>query len=230
MKTLIIATALLAISITNGAWAEDAVQPQQEQPAQAADGLDQSISHLQQQWAVIQYQVKDEDQQEKQFASLADEADKITQSNPGKAEPLIWQAIIIGSKAGVDDGLAALSEAKQARALLLAAERINPQALNGSLYTTLGSLYYKVPGWPVGFGDNKLAKEYLEKAMAMNPDGIDANYFYGEFLYETGDYTKAKNVLEHGLKAAPRPGREVADQGRRQDIEELLQKVRQKKS
>jgi len=197
-------------------------------PSAYAATMDEAIATLQQQWAIIKYQTPDQERQEKAIAMLADQAAQVRQSYPGKAETLIWQAIIVSTQAGIDGGITALGEEKQARDLLLEAEKINPQALNGSVYTSLGSLYYKAFGWPVGFGDNKQAKEYLEKALAINPDGIDPNFFYGELLYETGDYAKAKSVLEHGLNAPPRPGRELADKGRREEIRELLQKVNKK--
>ena len=41
-----------------------------------------------------------------------------------------------------------------------------------------------MPGWPIGFGDKKKAEEYLKKALAANPDGIDPNFFYGDFLLD----------------------------------------------
>ena len=198
-------------------------------PVEAAS-MDSAIAELQQKWAVIKYQTPNHEKQESAIATLADQAAKVSASYPGKAEPLIWQAIIVSTRAGIDGGMGALGECKEARDLLLQAEKINPQALNGSAYTSLGSLYYKVPGWPVGFGDNKKAKEYLEKALSMNPDGIDPNFFYGEFLYEIADYAKAKTTLEHALNAAPRPGRELADKGRKEEIQELLTKVNKKLS
>ena len=56
--------------------------------------------------------------------------------------------------------------------LLLAAEKINPAALNGSAYNSLGSLYAKVPGWPIGFGDKAKASVNYQKlvALAANAD------------------------------------------------------------
>ena len=199
-------------------------------PSAHATTMNEAIANLQQQWAVIKYQTPDKNQQEKAIAVLEGQAAQVSQNNPGKAEPLIWQAIIVSTKAGIDGGLGALGECKEARDLLLSAEKINPQALNGSVYTSLGSLYYKVPGWPIGFGDNKQAKQYLEKSLAMNPDGIDPNFFYGELLYEMGDYAKAKSTLEHGLNAPSRLGRELADKGRREEIQGLLGKVNKKLS
>ena len=52
---------------------------------------------------------------------------------------------------------------------------IDPKALAGSAYTSLGSLYYQVPGWPIGFGDDKKAREMLEAAgyeVTDQPDGV----------------------------------------------------------
>ena len=192
--------------------------------------MEEAVAALQKQWAIIKYQTPDKERQEKAIALLADQASQISEQYPGKPEPLIWQAIIVSTEAGIKGGVGALGEVKEARDLLLQAEKINPQALNGSIYTSLGSLYYKVPAWPVGFGNNKKAREYLEKALAMNPDGIDANFFYGEFLYQTDDYEQAKTVLVHALQAPARPGRELADKGRREEIKDLLQKVDKKLS
>jgi Tfp pilus assembly protein PilF len=88
-------------------------------------------------------------------------------------------------------------------------------ALNGDVYTTLGTLYYKVPGWPIGFGDDKKARDYLERGLALQPTGIDQNYFYGDFLLKLGDKASARIYLTKALNAPPRPGLEEADAGRR---------------
>ena len=71
---------------------------------------------------------------------------------------------------------------KRAKAIYESAIQLDGKALDGSAYNSLGVLYYKVPGWPVGFGDKKRAKELLEQALALNPKGIDPNFFYGEYL------------------------------------------------
>ena len=87
-------------------------------------------------------------------------------------------------------------------------------------------LYYKVPGWPVGFGDKAKAQELLQKALAINPKGIDPNFFYGEYLVETRHPDEAVAYLERALQAPARPGREVADAGRREEARQLLEKAR----
>ena len=107
---------------------------------------------------------------------------------------------------------------KQARSNLEKAIEIDPGALQGSAWTSLGALYYQVPGWPIGFGDKQKAEEMLKKALTINPDGIDPNYFYGDFMLKEKKTDEAKRYLEKALKAPAREGREIADSGRRRDI------------
>ncbi len=127
--------------------------------------------------------------------------------------------------AGVKGPFGAMSLAKEARDALLDAEKMNPAVLDGSVYTSLGTLYYKVPGGIIGFGDKTLAREYLEKALTLNPDGIDPNYFYAEFLYEQKDYDAARRVLAKAGRAPARADRPLADAGRRREIEVLREKL-----
>ncbi|HLZ84609.1 MAG TPA: tetratricopeptide repeat protein, partial [Caulobacteraceae bacterium] len=102
-----------------------------------------------------------------------------------------------------------------------------PAALgDGSIYTSLGSLYGAVPGPPIGFGDRDRARAYFQKALAVNPVGIDPNYFYGAFLLRQGDHAGAIRALQRALAAPPRPGREIADRGRRAEAVALLARAR----
>lgn len=179
------------------------------------------VAPLQQRWAEIRYQ-SPADQQARAYEQLESEAQAAVARNPGKAEPLIWQGIILSTWAGAKGGLGALGLCKRARTAFEQAIAIDPTALQGSAYTSLGSLYYQVPGWPVGFGDEDKAEDLLKQALAIAPDGIDANYFYGDFLVEQERWDEAVRVLEHAAAAAPRPGRELADSGRQREIAEKL--------
>jgi tetratricopeptide (TPR) repeat protein len=151
------------------------------------------------------------------------------QSHPKNAEPAIWHGIVEASYAGAKGGLGALGLVKSARKSFESALALDPNALDGSAYTSLGSLYYQVPGWPIGFGDEKKALELLQKGLAINPNGIDPNFFYGDYLFRTGDYAGAEAALQKALKASPREGRQIADEGRRKEINELLAKIRDKR-
>ncbi|WP_303293505.1 hypothetical protein [Marinobacter sp. ST-43] len=186
-----------------------------------AQDMQAELAQIQQRWAQIQYQLP-EDDKEKAFEALAKEAETFVADYPGRAEPLIWQGIVLSTYAGAKGGLGALGLVKEARASLEAALKIAPEALDGSAYTSLGSLYYQVPGWPLGFGDDEMARKYLQKSLAINPDGIDANYFFGDFLAEQNESQRARVYLEKVLAAPSRPGREVADAGRKAEAKARL--------
>ncbi len=180
-----------------------------------------TLEDIQHEWAVVNYETPKKEQV-KAFESLVDKARDLVTAQPDKAEPKVWLAIVLSTQAGVTGGLGALGKVKEAKKLLEEAEKIDPTVLNGSIYTSLGSLYYQVPGWPIGFGKKSKAEEYLKKALAVNPNGIDPNYFYGDFMLEEGNYEEAIKYLEKAQAAPPRPDRPLADKGRQREIAEKL--------
>jgi tetratricopeptide (TPR) repeat protein len=194
-------------------------------PLAAFADVDEDVRALQTEWEKIKYR-RPSAAQEKAFETLTRSADEVRSKYAGRAEPQIWYGIIAASYAGARGGLGALSTVKEAKKALEQALAIEPAAMRGSAYTTLGSLYYQVPGWPIGFGDDDKARDLLQKALALDPDGIDANYFYGDFLYRKGELEAAREALARALKAPPRPERPLADEGRRKEIEALLAAMR----
>lgn len=188
-----------------------------------ADAMKDDITMLQHAWAKGYYATP-ENKQEDYFDALRNKAQEVAAKYPGRAEPLIWEGIITSTLAKYQSIFSAGGTAKDARDLLLAAARIDPDALDGSALTSLGSLYYKVPRFG-SFGDYDKARSYLERALKVDPNGIDQNYFYGEFLSIQGDKADAIAHLKKALSAPPRPGRSDADAGRRKEIEQLLARL-----
>ena len=174
-------------------------------PATLAAPVDDAVTELQRDWEVIRYQTPAAER-EKRFEALATRAHQASESFPGRSEPLVWEGIVVSSLAGEKGGLGALGLVKQAKVIYERAIGIDGGALEGSAYNSLGVLYYKVPGWPVGFGDKAKAKELLLKALALNPKGIDPNFFYGEYLVETGHADEAVVYLERALQVGDRLG------------------------
>ncbi|NNJ72046.1 MAG: hypothetical protein HKP09_02575 [Enterobacterales bacterium] len=186
-----------------------------------------SLLDVQHRWAKINYEMEDDAQIDAFKALIADiEAHLATHSED--ADLLIWRGISKSTLAGAEGGLGALSIAEEAKESLEQAMAINDKALDGSAYTSLATLYHNVPGWPLGFGSDKKAKELFKKAIEINPKGIDPNYFYAEFFYNERKYKSALKYLERAQSAEPRPDRPLADAGRRQEIERLLSKVNKK--
>ena len=194
----------------------------------ALDPADQQrLNGIQQSWAHIQYELP-EGQRTAAFEKLAAQASSFKQERQTVAEAWIWSGIVTSSWAGAQGGLGALSKVKDAKADLEKALALDPKALQGSAYTSLAALYDRVPGWPIGFGDSDKAEQLLKLALQINPNGIDSLYFWGDHLYRQKRYGEARTALQKALQAAPRPGRESADAGRRKEIEALLVDVNKK--
>jgi predicted Zn-dependent protease len=182
------------------------------------------LAAFEKEWAGVYYGMRKKDQLGR-YPALTDKAAALVKQYPQSAEPLIWQAIALSSFAKAESGLKALDLAQHARDAALAAAKIDDKALGAGAYTALGVLYYKVPGWPVGFGDDKQAKAYLDKAMALAPNAIDVNFFYGDFLMEQGDKEDAKTYLEKANGIPIRPDHQYADAGRKQEIQRDLKRL-----
>jgi tetratricopeptide (TPR) repeat protein len=190
--------------------------------------MNAEIHHLEQSWAHIKYQVSDADQQSTQMEALANEAAGVVERYPDRAEPMVWNGVITSTEAGLAGALSALHYAKAARTMFEQAEKMDPKALDGAAATSLGSLYYMVPGFPLGFGNKSKAREYLEQGLAISPDGLDSNFFYGDFLFQQRELVDARRVLRHALEAPASPDRPVWDAGRRDEVKALLAKIDQK--
>lgn len=193
-------------------------------PCLADEGMHDTIGQLMRDWAKIQYQMPRETRDEA-FHALAGKARELAARHPQAAEPLVWEAVSLASYAQVVRGRAGLKAARKSRDLLLKAEEINPLALSGGIYITLGRLYFKVPGWPISFGSKRKARLYLQKALEINPTAIEANCFYADLLSSEGDYAQAITYYERALKAPPRPGQELSDSARRRQAKAGLQRA-----
>jgi tetratricopeptide (TPR) repeat protein len=196
-------------------------------PAAASDNpaMDAQLARISTEWARIKYQVPDKSAQYNQIHALAGQAAAVVARFPARAEPLLWQGIVVSEEAGLAGTFQQLGLATNARKLLERAEAIDPRAANGGTLLSLGVLYYSVPGFPIGFGSNKTAKTYLQRALAIDANGLETNYFYGAFLLKRGDRAGAKTHFERALRAPGDPARPVWDAGRRRDVREELRKL-----
>ncbi len=191
-----------------------------------ADNSSAELDQLGKRWANAVYNIHNKQQKYQSLQTVANDAIELGKKHPNNADVLTWEGIAISTFAGVKGGLGGLSLAKQARSKLERAKTINPHAIQGSIYTSLGTLYAKVPGWPIGFGNKRVAEQHFKKALQINPNGIDPNYFYGEFLANQNQKPLAIQYLQKALQAPNRSGRQLADNGRRQEAKQLLNTLR----
>jgi len=196
-------------------------------PAYAGPDIGVVLADVQGQWAHIKYQLP-KNQRKGAFRKLYAHAKQIRITHPGKAEPLLWEGIILTDYAGERGGLRALQMIKQSRELFEKSLAINPYLSHGAAYTQLGNLYFEVPGWPLGFGDRDKARALLEEGLSISPESIDANYFMGKFLLKRRQYREAARYFQRALAAPPRPDRAVADAGRKSDARRMFEQATQK--
>ena len=186
------------------------------------------LQAIQDRWAEANYRLRD-DARLAAFEALNQDVEALVASNPNDAQALVWQGIVQSTYAGAQGGLSALSLAKQAVRTFAKkrhAMALDPDVLDGSAWTSLGTLYAQVPGWPIGFGNDKKAREFLSKGLELNPEGIDSNYFYAIYLADDGEWEEAAQYLERAQSAPSRPGRESADAGRQMEISTKLAEVK----
>lgn len=192
----------------------------------AAADLLQDTAALENRWAETKYEMTDKTSRLAHVQALHAETAALAARNPGRPEPLIWQALIHILEAEVHSSTASLGALREARALLEAAGRIDAKAMNGAVHANLGSLYYEVPGWPISFGDNKKAAHHLEEALKIDPEGREANYFYGDYLLQRSREEQALRYLEKALVVPIRPDHAKADLGRHKEVEEAIRKAK----
>ena len=191
----------------------------------ADEDLDLEIKKIQTNWAISKYQSEDNDQKIAGFRKCAKLAEELVTQYSNSAKPLIWQGICLSSEAELTK-LTALGKVKEAKKIFEKALKINETELEGSAYMNLAVLYHRVPGWPIAFGDKQISEEYFKKALEISPNNIDANYFYALFLADVkDDYQVALRHLEIALNAPVR-NRPLADEQRRIEIRQKIEKFK----
>lgn len=181
----------------------------------------QSIRHK---WAVAKYHQKDLEQ-DASFKDLLRYTKTKLDEHPDDAALWAWHGTIMSTYASVKGGVGALQTLSDAKDALERSIELDPTIEHGLAHSTLGALYYRVPAWPVSFKDKKKAEYHLSKALDIDPNNIDANYFMGEYYRRLG---KSKKAAYHLTRASnvPKSNKEgVAEAGRRQEVATSLASI-----
>lgn len=197
--------------------------------AYAEESLNNAMQALKVEWAQVKYQTPKQDKVKK-LEAIIEQVNQLSAQYPNEALPALWQGTMLSTLASLKGGLSALSSAKQAKNSLEASLSKDPQLENGYAHVILGALYSKVPGKPLGFGNKETAKRHFQTALKIDPQGLESNYFYGEFLMNEGKFAEAKQYLEIAQKSTANPDFQIFEVGRRQEIAAALQSVNQKLS
>lgn len=193
-----------------------------------AAGLTDSVQAIETEWSAIYYSLP-KAKQKAAYEALFAKTTQLSAQFPGSAEPLFWQAVILASNAELQDGFTALKAIHKSRDLLLEAIKMDPQTANGSAYVTLGTLYYMAPKWPIAFGNNDKAEEMFKAALAINPNGIDGNYFYADYLQANNRQEEAQQYFEKAMSAPSRPEQLFADSKLKEQVKMALANAKNRK-
>jgi len=195
----------------------------------AGPNADDLAKTLNDEWGVIFYTLPSEQQAER-FKELLLRIREFKAKYPYRAEPLIIEAVTQCTLVAAEWSFSALSDIENAKDLLLKAIDIDPKAMEAAAYIALGNLYYRLPGWPISFGDEDLARQYLETAVKLYPHEVDTNYFLGDYWLGEGEYDKALLYLEKAEKAKVRPEHELSDRHTKAETLKALEAARKREN
>jgi tetratricopeptide (TPR) repeat protein len=193
-----------------------------------ADNLQACLNNIENEWTSVYYKLPKQ-QQIRSYQNLLEKTSKLSIQYPNHSEPLFWQAVVKATYADHQDAISALKSIHEARDLLIKALQIDPKTMNGSAYVTLGTLYYMVPKWPIAYGDDSKAQEMLQAALKINPNGIDANYYYGDFLLSNNKLTEAGDYFEKAANTPISPDQSYANLRLKQEANIALMKTKKRK-
>ena len=148
---------------------------------------------------------------------------------PDRAEPLVLHAWALRAQADISGrSLAALTLGRQAVEKLEAAVERDPTVYGAATYACLGALYadVDVPGFRSY--SRKKARLYLDKALALDPQGPQQNLSLAWLSFKEKDHAAALRLATAASNAPARPGREKADADLRERATSLIAAVNDK--
>lgn len=164
-------------------------------------------------WEVANFTLEG-DAQKEAFDVLLGQAEALRASPTASAQDLLWAGIIESSYAGEIGGLSALGHAKQAKKDFESALDGGDPEVTPAALASLGTLHSKVPGWPIGFGNDKKAKKFFEDAEQAGAASLDFYMMYTEYALSKGMKDKALSLLQASEQVPPRSDRQVTDAAR----------------
>jgi tetratricopeptide (TPR) repeat protein len=193
------------------------------------DAIAKEARSIQEAWTEVFYRAPRAEHVAR-YRALLEKVRALKAKAPDRAEPLIVEGIILCTYSAADLGLDTIDLLEASRDLLKTAISRDPKALDGAAYVTLGNLYRKLPGWPILYGDRKVAREYLATGVRLFPEGIDTNYFMGDLLLEEGQTQAALPYLEKAALAPIRPSLRTSDEKLHQEASEAFLQARNGKA
>jgi tetratricopeptide (TPR) repeat protein len=200
-------------------------------PPTGPPNLDAEFASIAQGWDEARYGISDERTQIVALGLLTVQLASLAERYPCDARIRVWQGVILAGEADDSDWIDALRLAGEARSVLQSVSGA-PLDRDATIMreVTLGALYAQAPPFPISFGDAREAEAHFRRALAVDPNGLEPNYYFADFLFRQHRYREANTVAQTALRAAPRANRDLGDRGERGDLTELLAAIRNARS
>ena len=173
--------------------------------------LPNTVTEMRAELDVVNFDITDKKGRIERLKILLPHAEDLAMKNEDNAGFQMMAGFYNAQYAGYTGGVGALKYAKAARKYLEKSTEIDPSIYGASAHSVLGTIYYQVPGWPIGFGDKKKALKNYQTALQLSPDGMDSNFTYGEYLFNQKKYAEARTYFEKAKLAPARKDRPKAD-------------------
>lgn len=143
-------------------------------------------------------------------------------AEPNRPHGYFWKGANMGMLGESFGIMAGLKYRKPIKEALEKSAAIDPSYRQGSALRALGRWYCKVPG--LFGGDKKKSLEYLNKALAHNPNSTITHYFLAETYVEMGKKAEAKAELQKVLELPSDPEFAPEDKDYKAKAKELIKK------
>lgn len=195
-----------------------------------AHDLHDDIRALVMEFDAVQFEMTAGEDKVRALEVVLSHAAELQKRFPNRAEPLCWEGWTLIAQSEAMQGFGILDKREEAIAKLKAAVAIDQGVYNGAPYISLGNLHFlqSLFPFPLRHGGKDEARVFFRKALKMNPNGLEANSHYANFLIADGDFASA---LQHATLAANSPplvDRGKADQSLRWQAHRLIEESREK--
>ncbi|MFZ4503880.1 MAG: hypothetical protein ACOYM1_08010 [Methylovulum sp.] len=188
--------------------------------------LDDTINTFESAWASIYYR-QDNTEKARDYEQLLLTIKKSYADYPQQPELIFFEALVTASRAEYLAPLAALDSIAYVRTILSQIITLKPSTMAGSAYVVLATLYHQAPAWPIAFGDDKKAEELFKAALTINPNSLDGNYYYGQFLVAKNAPKDAEFYFKQTVKIPLRPKQLLSDSQLRLAAQQALTQLAQ---
>lgn len=129
-------------------------------------------------------------------------ADRALAINADEVGALYWKAVAMGKLGEEGSIINALRMTRPMEQLFMRVIALDEKFDNAGAHKALGRMYYKLPGFPISFGNKEKALFHLKRAHTLFPNDIITRAFYAEVLLDMGRVQEARKHAEFILGAS----------------------------